>query len=280
MAALATYLSTLDVAVLNPKGPIGVEEQHLILIAAALSLVVVLPVIGLLIAFAVRYREGNTKSRYAPNLRNSRKVEAVWWVLPSVLIGVLSVITWTSSHELDPYAPLKSGNAAIKVQVVAMDWKWLFVYPDQGIASVNALVIPVDTPVHFLLTADGPMNTLWIPQLSGQIYAMPGMQTQLNIQASEEGTYSGLSANLSGKGFSGMRFKTTVVSNAAFQTWIGATRASPEVLDRSSYAQLQAPSIDVPPAYFRLADQEIFPFIIDQYMTVPSSPSPMGGSSP
>ncbi|GAC1579803.1 MAG: ubiquinol oxidase subunit II [Candidatus Dormibacteria bacterium] len=275
-AATATagvfYLAGLDWPVLDPRGPIAVEERRLILVAAALSLFVVLPVMALLIGFAVRYREGNEKTRYSPRMASGWKVETAWWVAPSALIGVLAVIAWNSTHALDPYAPLGSSTPPVKVQVVALDWKWLFIYPDNGVASVNSLVIPANTPVHFEVTADAPMNSFWIPRLGGQIYAMPGMATQLNLQASQ-GVFDGLSANFSGRGFSGMRFKTQVVSATSFQEWLTTTRTSGSLLDRATYRRLQRPSENVAPATYSLADARLFSSIIGGYIA-PGAPSP------
>ncbi|MGI8847012.1 MAG: ubiquinol oxidase subunit II [Candidatus Dormibacteria bacterium] len=266
--ALAVCLHGTSAPLLQPGGRVAQEELNLMVVAVVLSVVVVVPTFVLLIAFAVRYRvRDDAQARpYSPNLKNNRFVEIAWWIVPSVLICILSVVGWTSSHELDPYAPLTSNVKPLTVQVIALDWKWLFIYPDEGVASVNSLVIPTNTPVHFVLTSDAPMNSLWIPQLSGQIYAMPGMQTQLNIEASSTGTYSGLSANLSGDGFSGMRFQTKAVTDDAFQRWVHTAQQSPHSLDSTTYAQLRKPSQDVTPVDYRLADATIFKSVISRYM--------------
>ena len=280
-AAGIRYVTTLDAPVLDARGPLAAEERHLILLAAALSLFVVIPVFVLLLGFAIRYREGNRAAHYSPHMSSNWKVETAWWLGPSALIAVLAVIAWNSTHALDPFAPLASSTRPVNVQVVALDWKWLFIYPDHGVASVNSLVIPANTPIHFQLTADAPMNSFWIPRLSGQIYAMPGMATQLNIQASSAGVFDGLSANFSGRGFSGMRFKTRVVSTADFQAWVTAAHTSAVALNVSTYRSLQRPSEDVAPADYRLAGPALFSSIIGTYNTPGRpSPSPVPEASP
>ena len=179
--------------------------------AALLSLVVVIPVFAMTIYIVWRYRESNQKAKYSPDWDHNSKVETIWWLIPTLLIVVLSVVTWNSSHSLDPFKPIKSSVKPLRVQVIALQWKWLFIYPEQGVASTNILELPVDRPINFEVTADAPMNSFWIPQLGGQIYAMAGMSTQLHLMASEAGTYAGASANLSGKGFAKMKFDTKAV---------------------------------------------------------------------
>ena len=176
LALAAWYIHRTNIPVLEPRGTIAAHEKHLMLITVLLAGIVVLPVFGMLFAFAWRYREGNArKAKYSPELAGNRAAETVWWLIPSIIILILSVVAWNSSHALDPYEPIASNVKPLNVEVVAMDWKWLFIYPDQRVASVNSLEIPVNTPVNFTITADAPMNSFWIPQLGGQIYAMPGM---------------------------------------------------------------------------------------------------------
>ncbi|HYA00092.1 MAG TPA: ubiquinol oxidase subunit II [Candidatus Binatia bacterium] len=283
VAAAVGYLRTVDVPVLEPKGTVGLQELHLILFAAGLSLLVVVPVYALAITFAVRYREGNARARYEPGLEANTRVEVVWWGIPTLLIVVLSVVTWTSSQALDPYRPLSSSARPLTVQVVALDWKWLFIYPDQHIAAVNQLVVPTGTPVKLLITADAPMNAFWIPQLGSQIYAMPGMQAQLNLDATTPGAYTGLSANLSGIGFSSMSFETRCTSQAGFQSWIATVRASPSRLDESTYAALAVPAVNPRVSYYIDDATGLFDSILakEQMMAAPASaadPPPLPGA--
>jgi cytochrome o ubiquinol oxidase subunit 2 len=279
LAALAVYLHRVDIPVLEPKGPIASQEQHLIIITALLSLFVVIPVLGLVVAFAVKYREGNTKAQYSPTLASSKRFETAWWIYPSALIVVLSIITWNSAHSLDPYKPLDSKTPALTIQVVSLDWKWLFIYPDQRVACVNEMVIPNDTPIDLLLTSDAPMNSFWIPQLSGQIYAMPGMQTQLHLEASSAGTFRGLSANISGAGFSSMTFQTNSTSLSAFRQWIDAAQRSPKALNQGAYSVLARPTENAPISCYADSDTSLFSSIILRYMTPDSSSMSMAPGS-
>ena len=193
--AAALLLSGCRWAVLDPKGPIGLQERSIILTATVLMLIVVVPVIALILIFAWRYRASNEKADYRPNWSHSSRIEAVVWLIPCAIIAALGVITWRSSHSLDPYRPLTSGVAPIRIDAVALDWKWLFIYPDQKVATVNEVAFPANVPVEFHITSATVMNAFFIPQLGSQIYAMAGMQTQLHLLASEAGTYQGLSSN-------------------------------------------------------------------------------------
>lgn len=267
-----------DGGILSPTGPVARQERDLLGTAALLSLVVLAPVFAATLVIAVRYRAGAPRNRsYEPNQARQPVLEIVWWAVPALLIAVLSVITWTSSHELDPYAPLTSTRPTVEVDVVALDWKWLFIYPQSGVASVNELEIPEGTPVHLTLTSDAPMNSFWIPQLSGQIYAMPGMQTQLNLEASSEGEYRGASANLSGAGFSGMRFTATVVSPAAFAAWQSHIAATAPALTASVYDTLRMPSSNVAPEFFTCSATSLVDSILARYQ---GSPMPMPSAAP
>lgn len=182
-------LSGCQGGILDPKGQIAAEQKSLILTATALMLLVVIPVIVMTLVFAWKYRAGNKEAAYEPKWSHSTKIEVVVWLIPCIIIAFLATLTWKSTHKLDPYRPLESDKKAIQVQVVALNWKWLFIYPEQQIASVNELVFPADTPVSFKITSDAAMNSFFIPQLGGQIYAMAGMQTQLHLIANEPGTY-------------------------------------------------------------------------------------------
>lgn len=261
------YLHSVNIPILDPKGPVGQQERNLIILALSLSLIVVIPLYGLTIAFAWRYRATNKKAKYSPDLDGNRLVETIWWLIPSAIIAVLAVVAWNSSHQLDPFKPLDSANAPINVQVVALDWKWLFIYPQQNIASVNQVEFPVNTPVNFQITSDAPMNSFWIPQLGGQIYAMPGMSTQLHLLASSTGTFYGSSANISGEGFSGMNFYAKAVSGSAFNQWVESIEGAPSSLTQSTYNSLARPSFNNPVAYYSNVTYDIFGNIVLKYMT-------------
>ncbi len=255
-----------DIAVLNPKGTIASQQRNLILTTTLLSLVVVLPVFALTIGIALKYRAGNTKANYTPEWDHHRGLETLWWGIPIAIILLLAVITWKTTHDLDPYKPIYAAKKPIKVQVVALEWKWLFIYPDQDIASVNLLRIPEDTPIDFEITADAPMNSFWIPQLGGQVYAMAGMTTKLHLMADQPGTYQGVSANLSGEGFSGMRFTTESTSSADFDTWVREAKVSPNMLSADEYEQIAHPSKNVVPATYWSVESGLYDKIIMKYM--------------
>ncbi len=252
-------------SILEPHGTIAFQERHLLFVAVPLILLVVIPVFILTFIVAVRYREGNTKAKFTPNWESNRVEEFIWWVIPFLIILILGTITWQSTRALDPYKPLVSNKQPVNIEVVSLNWKWLFIYPGQGIASVNRLEFPKDTPINMQITADSPMNGIWIPQLSGQIMAMPGMVTQLHIAANNVGSYQGQSSNFSGAGFASMKFKAVAVSDTDFQGWVNQVRQSPNVLTDSSYANLRKPSRDNSVAYYRLANDTLFTTIVDNY---------------
>jgi cytochrome o ubiquinol oxidase subunit II len=238
------YLHHTNIPILEPAGPIAQKERNLIYFALGLSLIVVIPVFSLLGIFAYRYRESNTKARYSPELDHSRVAETAWWLIPSIIIFVLAMVAWTSSHTLNPYNPIASSKKTINIQVVALDWKWLFIYPGKGVASLNNFQIPVNTPINFEITSDTVMNSFWIPQLGGQIYAMPGMSTQLNLMASKNGIFNGSSANISGEGFSGMTFSVKASSYRDYSNWLSSLSSSSTKLNLKNYNQLAKPSLN------------------------------------
>jgi cytochrome o ubiquinol oxidase subunit 2 len=259
------YLSTTNIPVLEPRGPIGLKERNLILFALALSLTVVIPVYVLLFSFVMRYRESNTKAKYSPDFDHSRIAETIWWVVPAILITILSVVTWNSSHTLDPYRPISSKNPTMTIQVVSMDWKWLFIYPQQHIASVNLVEFPMNTPVDFEITSDSVMNSFWVPQLGGQIYAMPGMVTQLNLLASQKGDFRGSSANISGDGFAGMVFTARATSEKDFQSWVQSTSQVNSSLSLAAYNQLDRPSEYNPVKLYSSPASNLYDTILMKY---------------
>ena len=265
-AGLALFLSGCNLEVLSPKGDVGMQEKSLILIASGLMLLVVIPVIAMTLIFAWRYRASNTKATYAPKWSHSNAIEAVVWVIPCIIVAILATITWRSTHALDPYKPLAHDAKPITIQAVSVDWKWVFIYPDYGVASVNELAFPTNVPVNFEITSDSVMNAFFIPQLGSQIYAMAGMETKLHLIANEPGSYAGLSSNYSGAGFSDMHFTAVATSQQGFADWINKAKASQLSLDSQTYHALTQPSEKVPVTYYTNVKPGLFNSIIAQYM--------------
>ncbi len=268
----AWLLQNSNIAVLNPKGLIATQQRDLIITATLLTLIVVIPVFILTFFIAWKYRAGNPKAKYTPDWDHHKGLEFAWWAIPSAIILVLSVITWTSTHELDPYKPIQSTKKAVTIQVVALQWKWLFIYPEQNIATVNYIQFPEDTPINFEITADAPMNSFWIPQLGGQVYAMAGMKTKLHLMAGETGSYHGSSANLSGEGFSGMRFEAKATSGADFDAWVKTTQQSSNALTPASYHELSEPSQNNPVTVYSRSTPGLYDDIIMKFMS-PHAPA-------
>ena len=258
-------LSGCNLVVFNPKGQIATDERDLIILATGLMLLVVVPVIVLMFVFAYRYRATNKKARYSPRWASSHKIEAVVWGVPLLIIIALGWVTWKTTHALDPYRPLDSDTPPINVQVVATDWKWLFIYPDLDIASVNELALPVHTPVSFTITSDAAMTSFFIPALGGQIYAMAGMQTKLHLIANETGEFKGIAANYNGPGFSDMHFTTLSLSPTDFQSWVNKVKGASTALDQTSYAHLAKPTIKHPVTYYSAVQERLFLDIVDKY---------------
>ncbi|SMF40059.1 ubiquinol oxidase subunit II [Pseudogulbenkiania subflava] len=262
----AALLSGCQGGILDPKGQVAADEKSLIITATVLMLLVVVPVILMTLGFAWKYRASNKSATYDPKWSHSGKIEAVVWIIPIIIVSFLAVITWNSTHKLDPYRPLDSAVKPINVQVVSLDWKWLFIYPDLNIASVNQLVFPANTPVNFKITSDAAMNSFFIPQLGGQIYSMAGMQTKLHLIANEPGSYDGMSANYSGAGFSGMKFKATATATPAeFDAWVKQVRSG-KPLDATSYAQLLNQSENNPVQHFSSVTPGLFYGVLNKYM--------------
>ncbi|MBI2007789.1 ubiquinol oxidase subunit II [Candidatus Saccharibacteria bacterium] len=263
------YLQNVNIPLLDPDGPIGQKERNLIVLAVALSLIVVIPVYFMLVYFAWNYREGNKKARYDPHFDHSRLIESVWWGVPLVIITILAIATWRGSHELDPFRPLQADTRPLNIQVVALQWKWLFIYPDYNIATVNLVQFPERTPIAFDVTADAPMNSFWIPQLGGQIYAMSGMSTKVHLMANNVGSYQGSSANISGEGFADMTFVANSVSAADFDKWIKLVGQYRNWLTMDVYGQLASPSRGVPISYYSSVEKDLYHLIFSKY-TQPS----------
>ncbi|HSW85844.1 MAG TPA: COX aromatic rich motif-containing protein [Candidatus Saccharimonadales bacterium] len=260
-----SYFHKHSVAVLDPQGPVSRSEYHLIVITVLLSLIVVIPVFVLLFYITSKYRENNG-STYAPELDHNGIIEAIWWLIPSILILILSVIIWDSSHQLDPFKPVNANARPLHIQVIALQWKWLFVYPEQQIATLNYVQFPAQTPIDFDITADAPMNSFWIPQLGSQIYAMPGMSTQLHLLADRSGNFRGSSANISGQGFADMNFIAHASSQIDFDNWIGEVKQSPNNLNLNSYNYLADNKSTSPMTFYAFADPQIYPSVITKYM--------------
>lgn len=272
----AVLLGGCDWAILDPKGPIGIQERSIIATATWLMLIIVVPVIYMTFAFAWKYRASNARAQYSPDWDNSRVVAAGMVLVPSAIIICLSVIAWRTSHALDPYRPLDSSAKPVTIEVVALDWKWLFIYPDQQLATVNEIAFPTDVPINFRITSGSVMNSFFIPQLGGQIYAMSGMQTQLRLIANQPGTYDGISANYSGGGFSDMKFKAIATTASGFEEWTRRVKDSPRLLDAAAYTALAKPSEKHGIEYFSIVDRELFNQILTNPGQDPASVSTTG----
>ncbi len=259
------FLNIGDIAVLHPKGWVGDKQRDLIVTATLLMLIVVIPVFFITFYFAWKYSAHHKEGKYTPDWADHPIAEMIWWGVPCVIVAILAVLTWKSSHELDPFKPLDVEKKPITIQVVALQWKWLFIYPEHNIATVNFFQFPEQTPVNFLITSDAPMNSFWIPQLGGQIYAMPGMQSKLHLIASAPGSFPGSSANLSGKGFSGMRFIAKASTEADFEQWVQDVKASQNRLAIEGYRQLAQPSENNPVATYVLEKSDLFDWILMKF---------------
>jgi cytochrome o ubiquinol oxidase subunit 2 len=281
LGVVVWYLHDKTFAVLQPAGPIAAQEKHLLLIAVSLMLLVVVPVFILLATISLRYRVSNTKvdARYTPDWDHHRGYEAIWWGLPLLLIIALSIMTWTSAHQLDPTRPISSSSTPLRIQAVALRWKWLFIYPDLHIATVNYLQFPTNTPLDFQITSDGAMNSFWIPQLGGQIYAMSGMTTQLHLLADRSGSFRGDSANISGKGFAGMNFIAKSTSMADFTGWVTNAQNTAPQLGMASYQALAQPSEYNPPTTYSLQALALYDTIVGKSAGPGSAMSGMNMSS-
>lgn len=248
--------------VLDPQGPVGAGERLILLNSLTIMLGIVVPTILATLAFAWWFRAGNTRARYKPDWSYSGKVELLVWSVPALVVIFLAGITWIGSHDLDPSRPLASKTPPIRVQVVALDWKWLFILPGQNVASVNRLVVPVGTPIEFRITSATVMNSFFVPQLGGQIYAMSGMETKLHLQADRPGQYRGLSAHYSGKGFPGMTFMVDAVPPAQFAAWVAQSKGQGPALDRSAYLNLTHDSENVKPYTYRAVAPGLFDAVV------------------
>ncbi|VCU69710.1 Cytochrome bo(3) ubiquinol oxidase subunit 2 precursor [Pigmentiphaga humi] len=266
-------LGGCNAVLLSPSGDVAWQLRDIILVSTGLMMLIIVPVIAATLWFAWRYRESNADAPYSPDWDHSTILELLIWSAPLLIIIALSALTWVSTHQLDPYRPLSRLDAKrlvpadtrpLEVQVVALDWKWLFLYPEQGIATVNDMAAPVDRPIEFKITSSAVMNSFFIPALAGQIYAMPGMQTRLHAVINHPGVYEGFSANYSGAGFSQMRFKFHGLSQAGFDEWVQAGKAAGKTLDRAAYLQLEQPSAAVPVERYGSVDPGLYDAIVNR----------------
>lgn len=270
-------------SLLQPRGPVGVAERVLLLDSLAVMLVIVVPTIVATLAFAWWFRASNPRARRLPEWAYSGRIELVTWSVPLLTIMLLGGVTWVGAHALDPARRLVSKTPALEVQVVSLDWKWLFIYPAQHVASVNELVIPVATPVHFTLTSASVLNTFFVPQLGSMIYTMNGMADELNLQADRAGDYYGQSSHFSGDGFSDMHFMVHSVSDGGFASWVQTAQHDGRTLDASSYSLLARQSTNVPAFTYGNADSSLFDRIVSQSVAPgagPTSGAPDAGTSP
>lgn len=273
------FLTGCHAVMIDTKGVIAADERNLMVIAIALMLIVVIPVIVLSLIFAIRYRASNVKAEYRPEWTHSVSLELVWWTVPIIIVAILSGLAWKWSHKLDPYRVLEMQDKPIKIQVIALNWKWLFIYPDQNVASINFMPIPAGRSIELLVTSDAPMNSIQIPQLTGQIYAMSGMQTKLHFNANEPGRYAGFSANYSGVGFSGMKFVVQAMSAEAFDDWIKKASLANRSLSMTVYNQLAKPSFYHPVVYYSSVEKDLYANVLMKYMmpmkNMPTDPGRM-----
>jgi cytochrome o ubiquinol oxidase subunit 2 len=270
---LFALLGGCQFVVLNPSGDVAVQQRDLVVISTVLMLLIIIPVIALTLLFAWRYRQSNTAARYEPDWDHSTQLELVIWSVPLLIIVCLGAVTWMGTHLLDPYRaigrvavgfPVTGDEAPLEVEVVALDWKWLFFYPQYGVASVNELSASVDRPIEFRITASSVMNSFYVPALAGQIYAMPGMQTRLNAVINKSGVYSGFSANYSGAGFSGMHFAFRAMDRHDFDRWVAEVKESPDALNRDGYLKLERPSENEPVRHYASAEPGLYDAILNR----------------
>ena len=254
----AATLGGCSDGVLDPKGPIALAERQILFNSLGIMLAIVIPTIIATLGVAYWFRASNTRARYRPDFIYSGRLELLVWSIPAMTVFLVGGVAWVSSHDVSPRKPIASEVKPIRVQVASLDWKWLFIYPDQGIASVNKLTIPVGTPINLELTSSGVMNSFFVPQLGSQIYTMAGMITRLHLQADHPGTYRGFSAQFSGDGFSDMHFDADAVTNDKFAQWIEAARNVGVPLDATTYAELAKPSAKVLPFTYRSVASGLF----------------------
>ena len=265
--------------VLNPKGPIADAERGLLFDAFSVMMLVIVPVILMAFWFAWRYRASNRSARYEPKWSESTLIDSITWLIPAAIVIAVAVLVWRSTHKLDPYRPIASDLPPLDIQVVGQDWKWLFIYPEQGVAAVNQMAIPAGRPISLRITSDTVMNSFYVPALAGQIYAMAGMQTRLQLLADQPGKFVGRNTQYSGGGFSDQFFEVVAGTPADFDAWVAKARQAPDKLDPPTYAKLAVRSRNVPFTYYSAVEPKLFDMIIAKYshahrMPEPAAPAP------
>jgi cytochrome o ubiquinol oxidase subunit 2 len=276
----AVILGGCSDGVLDPMGPIASAEREILFNSLGIMLAIVIPTIVSILGVAYWFRSSNKRARYQPDFTYSGRLEMLVWSIPAMTVLLVGGVAWVGAHDLDPRAPIASTVKPIRIQVASLDWKWLFIYPEQGIATVNHLAIAAGTPVRFELTSSGVMNSFFVPQLGGQIYTMAGMVTHLNLQANVPGTYRGLSAQFSGEGFSDMRFAVDAVPAEKFTQWLAAARDAGPLLDAQSYAALSMPSKAVAPLTFGAVAPDLFQMIVSSAMPAHDAMVPVQPARP
>jgi cytochrome o ubiquinol oxidase subunit 2 len=256
--------------VLDPQGPIGKSQKLILIDSLTIMLAIVVPTILAILGFAWWFRASNSRATYRPDWAFSGQLELIVWAIPALVITFLGGIAWFGSQALDPFKPIPSTAKPVEIEVVALNWKWLFIYPEEGVGAVNQLIVPVGVPLHFRLTSSGVMNSFFVPQLGSQIYTMAGMTSQLYLQADRAGTYGGLSAQYSGDGFADMRFVVRAVSEDDYAKWITDTKTDGPTLDKAAYADLAKPSKVVKPATYKSVEPGLFDTIVSGFASAPS----------
>ncbi|MGM0562387.1 MAG: ubiquinol oxidase subunit II [Pseudomonadota bacterium] len=279
-AVMVAGCGLAEAPLIDPAGPQALAERNLLFTALALMMLVVIPVFAMTFFFILRYRASNRTARYEPDWSYSGLVDTIIWIVPALIVISLGVLLWNATHRLDPYKQLHTREEALEVQVVAQDWKWLFIYPEQGVASVNELAFPSDRPLSLRITSDTVMNSFHIPALAGQIYAMAGMQTRLNLLADAPGTFTGRNVQYSGDGFSGQHFKAIAQTGEDFQDWVEQARQASDSLDADSYKALAKPSSNHPVTYYADVKANLFQDIISKYAPRPGPPSAQASVTP
>ena len=261
-----------NMLLLDPKGPIGDAERFVIIAAFVLMLIVVVPVLVLSHWFPWKYRASNTKATYMPQWDYSTAIDLAMWLVPIAIVTALGILSWKATHKLDPYKPIDAAVKPIRIEVVSLDWKWLFIYPDHNIAIVNQLVFPVGVPLSFRVTSDTVLTSFFIPQLGSQIYAMAGRQTRLHLLAVEPGRYTGHNQQFSGRGYADMHFKAMAVSPEQFEAWVQKTGQSPDILDQKRYEELEKPTVGHQVTYFSMVEPGLFDRVILKYISAEVPP--------
>lgn len=274
LTLLASGCGVAEAPTVDPKGPIALAERDILFRAFAIMMIIIVPVFVMAFWFAWRYRASNQKARYDPEWTSNR-LDAIVWMVPALIVLSLAIHVWIYSHELDPYERIDPSAKPLEVEVIAQDWKWLFLYPEQQIATVNELVFPSAVPIRLKITSDTVMNSFFIPALGGQIYAMAGMQTQLNSRADAPGRFVGRNTQYSGDGFSDQHFAAVAMSKQDFDAWMAQVRQSPDRLDAATYTELAKPSIAHPVTYYSTVEAGLFDAVIRKYRSATASHRPM-----